>query len=187
MNIYLNPDSRFTLEAFRNLKTEPSKTLDDVDLKIVALLQEDSRLSFNKIGNMLGVSAGTAYNRVKHLEATGVVKGYTIISDPTKLGYELTAIILIQAAGKHLTEVEKEIAKPPNVLAVYDIAGEHDAAIVAKFKDRTSLNDFLKKLLAAPYVKRTLTSVALNVVKEEFQVRFNSLQPTKELAEPFLK
>jgi len=161
------------------LKTEPTKTLDDVDLQIIALLQGDSRLSFNKLADKVGVSVGTAYNRVKYLEATGVVKGYTIILDSTKLGYELTAIILIQATGSHLTEVEKEIAKIANVLAVYDIAGEQDAAIVAKFKDRASLNDYLKNLLATPYVKRTITSVALNVVKEELQVRFNSDNTTE--------
>ena len=158
----------------RRLKTCSSKTLDYVDLQIVALLQEDSRLSFNKLANKIGVSVGTAYNRVKNLEATGVVKGYTVVLDPTKLGFELTAIILIQAVGRHLAEVEKEIAKTANVVAVYDIAGEYDAAVVAKFKDRTSLNNYLKNLLATPYVKRTVTSVALNIVKEELQVRFNS-------------
>lgn len=157
------------------LKTRSSKTLDTVDLQIVSLLQEDSRLSFNKLANKLGVSVGTAYNRVKNLEATGVVKGYTVVLDPTKLGFELTAIILIQAAGRHLAEVEKEIAQTVNVVAVYDIAGEYDAAVVAKFKDRSSLNDYLKNLLATPYVKRTVTNVALNIVKEELQVRFNGV------------
>ena len=157
------------------LKTRSSKTLDAVDLQIVSLLQEDSRLSFNKLANKLGVSVGTAYNRVKNLEATGVVKGYTVVLDPTKLGFELTVIILIQAAGRHLAEVEKEIAKTANVVAVYDIAGEHDAAVVAKFEDRASLNSYLKNLLAMPYVKRTVTNVALNIVKEELQIRFNGV------------
>jgi Lrp/AsnC family transcriptional regulator for asnA, asnC and gidA len=127
------------------------------------------------LANKLGVSVGTAYNRVKNLEATGVVKGYTVVLDPTKLGFELTAIILIQAVGRHLAEVEKEIAKTANVVAVYDIAGEYDAAVVAKFKDRTSLNNYLKNLLATPYVKRTVTNVALNIVKEELQIRFNGV------------
>ena len=132
-------------------------------------------MSFNKLAKKLGVSVGTAYNRVKTLEALGVVKGYTVVLDTSKLGFELTAIILIQAAGKHLLDVEKEIANTANVIAVYDIAGEHDAAVVAKFKDRTSLNKYLQSLLTKPYVKRTVTNVALNVVKEDLQVRFNSV------------
>lgn len=132
-------------------------------------------MSFNKLSKKLGVSVGTAYNRVKTLEALGVVKGYTVVLDTSKLGFELTAIILIQAAGKHLLDVEREIANTANVIAVYDIAGEHDAAVVAKFKDRTSLNKYLQSLLTKPYVKRTVTNVALNVVKEDLQVRFNSV------------
>jgi Lrp/AsnC family transcriptional regulator for asnA, asnC and gidA len=144
-------------------------------MQIIALLQGDSRLSFNKLAKKLGVSVGTAYNRVKTLEALGVVKGYTVVLDSSKLGFELTAIILIQAAGKHLLDVEKEIANTANVIAVYDIAGEHDAAVVAKFKDRTSLNKYLQGLLAKPYVKRTVTNVALNIVKEDLQVRFNGV------------
>ena len=144
-------------------------------MQIIALLQGDSRLSFNKLAKKLGVSVGTTYNRVKTLEALGVVKGYTVVLDTSKLGFELTAIILIQAAGKHLLDVEREIANTANVIAVYDIAGEHDAAVVAKFKDRTSLNKYLQSLLTKPYVKRTVTNVALNVVKEDLQVRFNSV------------
>jgi DNA-binding Lrp family transcriptional regulator len=154
------------IQVVEKLKMNPDKTLDDTDLHIIALLQEDSRLSFNKIATKLGVSVGTAYNHVKNLEALGVIKEYTAILDPVKLGYEFTAIILVQASGKHLAEVETEIAKARSVVAVYDITGDYDAAVVAKFKDRASLNDFVKTLLATSNIKRTVTNVVLNVIKE---------------------
>lgn len=142
-------------------------------MQIITLLQEDSRLSFNKIASRLGVSVGTAYNRVKSLEALGIVKGYTTVLDPAKLGYEYTAVILIQAGGKHLTEVETEIAKARSVVAVYDITGDYDAAVIAKFKDRSSLNDFVKSLLSTPNVTRTVTNVVLNVIKEDCLTRIS--------------
>jgi len=144
---------------------------DDTDLKIIELLQEDSRTSFNKIANKLGISAGTAYNRVKSLEDRGVLKGYTVVVDSAKLGYSLTAIILIQAEGKYLLDVEDSIAKMNNVICVYDVTGDYDIAVVARFKDRFGLNAFIKKLLTIPYVKRTVTNVVLNVVKEDFRVK----------------
>ena len=150
--------------------------MDDIDLRIIALLQEDSRLSFNKIANRLEVSVGTAYNRVKNLEAIGIVKGYTVTLDPSKLGYGLTAIIMIQAEGGHLTEVEQEIAKNTNVIAIYDITGDYDAAVVTKFKDRSSLSDFVKSLLATPHIKRTVTSVALDIIKEEYGIKLCNVQ-----------
>ena len=144
--------------------------IDDVDLQIINLLQEDSRLSFNKIAGKLGISVGTAYNRVKSLEDRGILKGYTVIVDPVKLGYGLTAIILIQAEGKHLLDVESEVAKISNVISVYDITGDFDIAVVARFKDRVGLNAFIKSLLSVPYMRRTVTNVVLNVVKEDFRV-----------------
>ncbi len=147
--------------------------IDDIDLQIINLLQEDSRLSFNKIARELGISVGTAYNRIKNLEDRGVLKGYTAIVDPVKVGYSLTAIILIQAEGKHLLDVEKEISKIDNVVSVYDITGDFDIAVVARFKDRSGLNGFIKSLLAMPYVKRTVTNVVLNVVKEDFRIKIS--------------
>jgi DNA-binding Lrp family transcriptional regulator len=74
---------------------------------------------------------------------------------------------MIQAEGTYLTEVENEIAKTSNVVALYDITGDYDAIAIAKFKDRAGLNTFIKNLLSLPHLKRTLTNVALNVVKED--------------------
>ena len=144
--------------------------MDEIDIKIISLLQEDSRLSFNRIAKELGISVGTAYNRIRGLEEKGVLKGYTAIIDPVKVGYQLTAIILIQADGKHLLNVESEIARMNNVISVYDITGEFDVAVIARFKDRFDMNKFIKALLKMPYVKRTVTNVVLNVVKEDFRV-----------------
>jgi len=145
--------------------------LDDIDFKIINVLQEDSRLSFNKIASKLGISVGTAYNRIKNLEDKGVLKGYTVLIDPFKLGYTMTALILIQAEGAHIVDVENEIAKNDDVISVYDITGDFDIAVTARFKDRTSLNVFIKKLLAAPYVKRTVTNIILNIVKEDLRLK----------------
>lgn len=152
-----------------------TKMIDDLDMKIIMLLQDDSRLSFNKLAGKLGVSVGTAYNRVKGLEERGIVKAYTVVLDSARRGFELTALILIQADGKHLEEVEAQIAKTTSVIAVYDITGDYDAAIITKFKDRAGLNDFVKNLLSAPNIKRTVTNVALNVIKEDCLVRLRDM------------
>lgn len=149
------------------MKTNLVENTDGVDLRIISLLQEDSRLSFKKIANRLGISVGMAFNRVKNLEKKGVLKGYTVILDSVKLGYNLTAIIQIQAEGGHLSEVEREISKSANVIAVYDTAGSFDAALVSKFKDGVDLTAFIDHLRAMPYVKRATTIVAFNTIKED--------------------
>jgi DNA-binding Lrp family transcriptional regulator len=141
--------------------------IEDIDLRILSLLQEDCRLSFNKIARKLGVSVGTAFNHVKDLEKRGIIEGYTLMLNSSKLGYSLTVIVMIQADGNFLADVENEISKNANIIAVYDITGDYDAVAVAKFKDRASLNSFIKNLLSLPHIKRTVTHIALNVIKEE--------------------
>ncbi|MGB9958959.1 MAG: Lrp/AsnC family transcriptional regulator [Candidatus Bathyarchaeales archaeon] len=153
------------------MTTNSRERVDEIDLKIINLLQEDSRLSYNKIASKLGISVGTAYNRIKNLEEKGVLKGYTVLVDMDKVGYNLTALILIQAEGKHLLDVETEIAKMNNVVSVYDITGDFDIAAIARFKDRNNLNQFIKNLLSLPYVKKTVTNVVLNVVKEDIKIK----------------
>lgn len=151
-------------------ESSPHK-VDDVDRKIIRLLQEDARKSFNKIAESLGIAVGTAYNRVKSLEDSGILKGYTIMLDSAKLGYGLTAVILIEAEGRYLPEVEKELANLDEVICIYDITGDYDVAVVARFRNRTTLNNFIKSTLKMPHVSRTVTNVVLNVVKEDLRVK----------------
>ena len=147
-----------------------AKELDEIDKQIIKLLQDDSRLSYKKIADELGISVGTAYNRIKNLEEKKVIKGYTIIADPLKLGLEITAVILIQADGAHLTKIEQDIAKLSNVISVYDTTGDFDMIVIARFQNRSSLNVFIKSILSMRYLKRTVTNVVLNTIKENQKV-----------------
>lgn len=144
--------------------------LDDVDLRILELLVRDARMSFREVARELDLSVATVHNRVKKLMAEGVIKGFAPIIDYSKLGYDLTALILIQAEGSRLVEVENELSKLEDACVVYDVTGEFDIAVIARFEGREALNKFIKSLLKIPYVKRTSTSLVLNVVKEDFKL-----------------
>jgi len=156
-----------------SLQLEPDsiERIEDIDLRILSLLQEDCRLSFSKMARKLGISVGTAFYHVKDLEKRGIIEGYTLMLNSSKLGYNLTVVVMIQAEGNFLADVEDEISKSANIIAVYDITGDYDAVAVAKFKDRASLNSFIKNLLSLPHIKRTVTHIALNVIKEEHGVK----------------
>lgn len=153
------------------MEVNSTQRLDGIDFQILRMLQEDSRTSYRKISDALGIALGTVYNRVKRLEDEGVFKAYTVIVDPTRMGYDLTAVILIQAGGPHLAEVEKEIAQSDYTICVYDITGDFDIAVIARFKNRAMLNSFIKEILKMPHVTRTVTNVTLNVVKEDFRIK----------------
>jgi len=145
--------------------------LDELDKKIINVLIDDPRITYRKLARSLGVSVGTVYNRIRKLMGQGIIRDFTVQVDFSKVGYDVTALILIKVDGKHIIDVEREVARYPNVCAVYDVTGEFDVIVVAKFRNIGELNKFIKNLLAKPYVLSTNTSIALNVVKENFKLK----------------
>ncbi|TRO48451.1 Lrp/AsnC family transcriptional regulator [Candidatus Bathyarchaeota archaeon] len=144
--------------------------LGDTDKKILKSLLEDARFSSRQIAKNVGVSVGTVLSRIKKMEDIGLIKGYSVILDHEKLGYELTVVTEITVSKGRLVEMEQEIAKLPGVCGVYDVTGLTDAVIIGKFKSREDLGKFTKQLLALPYIERTNTHVVLATVKESFRL-----------------
>ncbi|MCL7394855.1 MAG: Lrp/AsnC family transcriptional regulator [Thaumarchaeota archaeon] len=141
--------------------------LDELDLAIIRELVKDGRASYRSLAKKLGISVATVASRVVTLEKSGIIKGYTALVDYEKLGYEITAIIELTISKGKLIEVQRQVAERPNVSNVYDVTGESDSIIVARFKNREELNKFVKWLLSMPYVERTLTHLVLSIVKED--------------------
>ena len=141
--------------------------LDEKDIAILNELKKDSRESFRKIARKLNVATTTVINKHKRLRDAGIIKKSTIEIDYEKMGYTLAALIDLRVSKGRLIEVEEKIAKRHNVYAVYDITGDSDSVILARFINRKELNDFIKSLLAMEYVERTNTHLILNIVKEE--------------------
>ena len=143
--------------------------MDETNVKILRKLLSDARLSYRKISEEIGVSPPTVLSRVEKLESDNIIKFYSAVLDHEKLGYDLTAIIEVTAIKGKITEVERHIARLSNVCAVYDITGLTDMVIIAKFKNRKDLSNFVKRDLSMPYVERTNTHVVLLTVKEDFR------------------
>src|SRR3990172_1372970 len=145
-------------------------SLNETDLKILQILLEDARFSSRQVAKRVGVSVGTVLSRIKKMEEEGIIKGYSVIMDHEKLGYQLTVVMEVSVSKGRLIEMENEIAKISNVCCVYDVTWLTDAFIIAKFKSREELGRFTKRLLALPYIERTNTHVVLTTVKEDFRL-----------------
>lgn len=143
---------------------------DEIDKKILRNLLVDARSSARQLALKLGMSTVTVLSRIKKLEKQKIIKGYTALIDHEKLGYHLTAVIEVIAKKDKIVQVEEDIAKIENVCGVYDVTGNTDTLIIAKFKDREELSKFVKGLSAVPNVENTITHVVLNTVKEDFRL-----------------
>lgn len=144
--------------------------LDALDAKILNMLNENARKSFRQMAKDLDVSMNTVSKRVKAMEDAGIILGYAPQMNPQKLGYDIIAIIGVRISKGKQLEVQNKISKHDRVFAVYDITGEWDSIIMARFRTRSELNLFIKNILGTEYIERTYTQIVLNVVKDESRV-----------------
>lgn len=142
------------------------KDIDKLDKRILNILLDDSRLSYRKIARILKVSPATIMNRINNLNKK-IIRRYSVLLDYEKLGYEIEVIIELRISKGKLIEVERKIATNPNVVAVYDITGDFDAVIIARFRNRRTMDLFLKKIQSYDFVERTFTKFVLHTIKEE--------------------
>ena len=140
--------------------------IDELDLEILSILSIDGRKNKSTIADDLNRSPNTIIKHISNLEENGVIKNYGVQIDYEKLGYNIIALIELTISKGKMLEVEQDIAKIPNVFAVYDITGEYDALILARFKNRGDLSKMIKKIHTSQFVERTNTHMVLNVIKE---------------------
>jgi len=145
-----------------------SQAVDSIDRALVRLLARNSRMSIREIARELKLSPSTVHARLRRLVELGLIKRFTVLPDYERLGYSITAVILLQVEGGMIVNVGEVVSRNPRVIQVYDITGDYDLAIIAKFKNISELDGFLKTINRMPYVKRSVTSLSLRVIKEDF-------------------
>ena len=141
--------------------------IDKTDKKILNTLLDNSKLSYRGIAKKVGVSVVTILKRVKNLEKEKIIQSYTTNIDYEQIGYDVEVIIKLRISKGKLFEVEKKIAIDKRVFAIYDVTGNFDSMLIAKFKNRKSLDSFLKKIQKYDFIERTETILILNTIKEK--------------------
>ena len=141
--------------------------LDEIDRKIIRVLEKDARTSLRKISELVDVSLGTVSNRVKKMERNGVIMGYSVILNPDEIGWELNVVIGLRIQKGRLIEIQEKIAKDSRVHGVYDVTGDFDSMVIARAKNRNDLDDLSKNVLSIDGVERSITHLVLNTVKEK--------------------
>ena len=144
--------------------------LNDKDSELLRCLNENGRASQRELAAFTGVALGTVNSHIKNLEKEKIIKGYFADIDPEKIGFTLTAIINLRITKGKIMELQATIAKHPRVFGVYDVTGEWDSLVLARFKDREEMDSFIKTTLSQKNIERTSTSLVLNTVKEEPRV-----------------
>jgi DNA-binding Lrp family transcriptional regulator len=138
--------------------------LDEGDIRILAALQADARLSFRELAKVAGVSTPTVSAKVKALEGKGVIRGYHADLSPEALG-EHVFILTLRAKPRDLQAVAEAVAALPQVRAAY-VAGTARVVAVATLMDASALTEFLAEVSALPRVASADALPRVRAVKE---------------------
>ncbi len=102
----------------------PLIDLDPVSRQILAALQVDARLSFNQLAKRVGLSPPAVAERVRRLEETGVIRGYSIVVDRARLGWPVTAMVRLSCPAQQDRGVVKLACDLPEILECFHVSGE---------------------------------------------------------------
>jgi Lrp/AsnC family leucine-responsive transcriptional regulator len=145
--------------------------LDDIDRRILQLLQEDCRTPLARLGEGVGLSAPAVLERMKKLEAAGVITGYRAILDARRLGLDITAFIgVIISHPSVLGRFEGQLAALDGVLECHHVTGEYTLLLKVKTANTSSLERLISQIRALEGVARTETMVVLSTHTERVQL-----------------
>lgn len=146
--------------------------IDEMDRRILSLLQQDARLPNAEIARRVGMAPSATLERLRKLEERGVIQGYEVRLDPRKLGLGLTAFIYVKAQDKQgELETGEKLKQHPNVLEVHHIAGEDCYLVKVRATDTEDLGRLLRSDFAGmPSVRSTRTTIVLGTLKESTRI-----------------
>ncbi|MBV8932188.1 MAG: Lrp/AsnC family transcriptional regulator [Kutzneria sp.] len=142
--------------------------LDDVDLRLLTLLQVDGRRTHAALGKDVGLTGPSVYARIKRLEREGVIRGYTAILAPEALDQSLVAFLRVGTAASpgEQEPFETFVAARSEILECHDVDGEDSYVLKVRLSSPRTLRLLLADIRAIPGITRTVTSIALETVKE---------------------
>lgn len=146
-------------------------SLDEIDRKIIGLLQQDGRMTHAALGKAVGLTAPSVFERVRKLEQRGVIRGYAAMIDGAAVGRPLTAFIRIMAAADERYDAGVEaLRNDPDILEFFHVAGEDCFLLKTKVHDPGDLEEILRRIRSVITVQRSVTMIAIATVKEHAPV-----------------
>ncbi len=144
---------------------------DEIDRRILRILQDDCKTSLAKIGAAVGLSAPSVIERIRKLEQAGVISGYHAVLDARRLGLDVTAFIGVSIGHPRMIPTfESSIDGFEDVLECHHVTGEHSLLLKVKTRNTATLERLISEIRSIEGVERTETIVVLSTHTERVQV-----------------
>ncbi len=151
--------------------------MDSVDEKIIECLKANSRENASYIGSKVNMSVSAVIERIKKLEASGIIKQYTLVLDKEKLGLDLVAFISVSLEHpKFNTDFVNFVTKNPRIIECHYITGDFDFLLKVCTSSGKGLEKIVNEIKSAKGVSMTRTNVVLSTNKEDHCIDIESIE-----------
>jgi Lrp/AsnC family leucine-responsive transcriptional regulator len=142
--------------------------IDEIDAKILELLQRDGRMQRSDVAEEVDLSISAVSERMRKLEERGVIEEYRAVVDAKRLRLDITAFIRVSVDGsEHYPNFVDQVEEMEQVLELHSITGDGSHLMKVRTADTTALEGFLSDIQAISGVSKTTTSIVLSTFKEE--------------------
>ncbi|HEU0055129.1 MAG TPA: Lrp/AsnC family transcriptional regulator [Longimicrobium sp.] len=146
--------------------------LDDIDIRLLEQLQEHGRTSQHDLAQAVGLSSPAVSERLRKLEERGVIRHFTVVTDPKLLGRDVTAFIFVGMAGsQYYPGFRERVANHAEVLECHSITGQGSHVLKIRTESTSSLEALLAEIQSWEGVQWTTTSIVLSTIKETAALR----------------
>lgn len=135
--------------------------LDDVDRRIIAVLEDEPRLPVVELARRVGVARGTAQARLDRLFERGVIAGFGPHVDPAAIGYPVLAFTTLATTQADLESLIAHLREVPEVLEVHTVTGVDDVICRICARSNEHLQEVLSVVLSGPTIRHSTTDIAL--------------------------
>jgi len=149
--------------------------VDEIDVKILNMLQEDGRTKRNALAEAVGLSLPSLSERLNKLEIKGIITGYYTKINLKNFGLDLMVFITIHTdSSKHYESFAENVKQTDEILECYAVLGEGSHVMKALVKDSSSLEKLLGKIQSWKGVKRTHSRFILSTIKETTKIKISN-------------
>jgi Lrp/AsnC family leucine-responsive transcriptional regulator len=146
--------------------------MDEIDKKILSLLQGDARLSNAEMAEAVGLTVSSVHERVKKLERKGIIKGYVAVVDADKLGKPLMAFVRLTVSAHDTSKegVRALCGAEPDILECHNVAGEDCYILKIRAESPKKLEALLTAIRNSTDTERSVTNIVLSTYKESTRI-----------------
>lgn len=148
---------------------------DEIDIKILELLQENARIKRRELAAKIELSIPSVTDRLNKLEANGIIEKYLTKLNHKSLGKDITAFIIVTSdSSSHYTEFINHVQHTPEILECHSVTGDGSHVLKIRTENTSSLEKILAKIQSWKGVRSTRTSIVLSTHKESFTLNLKA-------------